>query len=269
MQKLINSSFIKISILLVLFIALFCCKAGDEKILSWYGAGPIEVFGNKHEVWIFLEFKRKVKLGGPACAYYDTPRVYPHGHFQEIIIVNKQGLKKRIRIAKKDGKEGVTFNANNSRIFEYNGKIYLYEIPSYYYRESLFKFNEHDNRFDLLSIEEGDRILDKICPSCLWRDRLEKIYEIRRRGTFKHYYSDLWIGDDSFAWQGIQFEISTFDDKPYFKVKITINKPNKNYPIVLTYLQEVRTLTIEEYDNIKVESGHLNERGLESGLEEE
>jgi hypothetical protein len=266
MRKITNLSVTKMFMLLVLFMLFFSCRSGDEKFISWYSPGPVEVFGNKHEAWIFLEFKRKVKLGGPACAC-DTPRVYSHGHFQEIIIVNKQGLKERIRMAKKDGKEGVTFNANISRIFEYNGKIYLYTMPSYYHRESLFEFNKHDKRFDLLSIEKGDTILNKMCPSCLWRDRLEKIYEIRRRGTFKHYYSDLWIGDDSFAWQGIQFEISTFDDKPYFKVKITINKTNKNYPIVLTYLQEVRTLTIEEYDNIKEESGHLNERGLESGLD--
>ena len=256
MRKFIKLPFIKIYILLILFIALFCCKAGDEKILSWYGAGPIEVFANKDEAWFFLEFERRVEREGSACTYYDHPRVYPVGHFQEVIIVNKQGLKKRIRIAKKDGKEGVTFNANISTIFEYNGNIYLYSGPSMSYRESLFKFNEHDKRFDLLPIEKGDTILNKICPSCLWRDRLEKIYEIRKKGTFKHYYSDLWIGHDSFTWQGIKFEISTFDDDPYFNIKIAINKPNKNYPIVLTYLQEVRTLTIEEYKSIEVEHGH-------------
>jgi hypothetical protein len=263
-----HSSFTKFFILLVLFVLFFSC-GGNEEVVSWYGPGPIQVFGNKHEVWLFLEFERRVKMEGPACAYYDTPRVYSHGHFQEIIIVNKQGLKKRIRIAKKDGKEGVSFNSLNSQIFEYNGNIYLYSVPSMYYRESLFKFDEHDKRFDLLRVEEGDIILNKISPSTLWSDRVKKIYEIREKGTFKRYYSDRWIGDDTFTWQGMQFEISTFDDKPYFKVKIAINKPNKNYPIVLTYLQEVRTLTLEEYDNIKVESGHLNERGLESGLGEE
>jgi hypothetical protein len=264
MRKLINSSFIKISILLVLFIALFCCRAGDEKVMSWYGPGPIQVFGNKHEVWIFLEFERLIGWDRPAC---DAPRVYPVGHFQEIIIVNKQGLKKRIRIAKKDGKEGVTFNFMISRIFEHDGEIYLYKRLSRNYRESLFKFNEHDKRFDLLPVEEGDTIISTITSGSSWSDNGRAIYELSKTGSWRYYYSDRWIGDDSFTWQGIQFEISTFDDDPYFNIKIAINKPNKNYPVVLTYLQEVRTLTIEEYDNIKEESGHLNERGLESGLD--
>lgn len=256
MRKLINSSFIKIYILLFLFIALFCCKAGDEKILSWYGAGPIQVFGNKNELWIFLEFERRVRREGSACTYFDHPRVYPHGNFQEIIILNKQGLKKRIRIAKKDGKEGVTFNFMISLIFEYDGEIYLYNGPSMSYRQSLFKFNEHDKRFDLLPVEKGDAIITKITAGSSWSDKGRAIYELSKTRSWRYYYSDRWIGDDTFTWQGMQFEISTFDDDPYFNIKIAINKPNKNYPIVLTYLQEVRTLTIEEYKNIKVEQGH-------------
>jgi len=123
-------------------------------------------------------------------------------------------------------------------------------------KQSLFKFNEHDKRFELLPIEEGDAILKEITPSSLWSDINRAIIEINKTASWKYYYSDRWIGDDSFTWQGIQFEISTFDDKPYFKVKITINKPNKNYPIVLTYLQEVRRLSYKDYKNIKVEHGH-------------
>lgn len=52
-------------------------------------------------------------------------------------------------------------------------------------------------------------------------------------------------------------------------MKIDIKKPNENFPIVLTYLQEVRRLTYKDYKNIKVQHGHLNERGLEAGLGEE
>jgi len=253
MRKIINSSLTKIFILLVLFIPFFSC--GNEKIMSWYAPGPIQVFGNKQEVWLFLEFERRVRRGGPACAYYDHPRVYPVGHFQEIIILNKQGLKKRIRIAKNDNKEGVTFNFMISLIFEHNGDIYLYDGPSMNYRESLFKFNEHSKRFDLLPVEEGDTMLNKLFPGSA-HDRSKKIYESSKTGSWRFYYSDRYVGDNSFTWQGIQFKISAFDDDPYFNIKIAINKANKNYPIVLTYLQEVRTLTIEEYKSIEVEHGH-------------
>jgi hypothetical protein len=229
--------------------------------MSWYAPGPIEVFGNKHEVWFFLEFERRVRREGPACAYYDHPRVYPVGHFQEIIIVNRQGLKKRIRIEKKDGKEGVTFNFMISQIFKYKGNIYLFKSPSMNYRQSLFKFNEHDKRFDLLPVEEGDVILKKITPSSLWSEINRAIIEINKTGSWRYYYGDRWIGDDSFTWQGIQFKITTSDNDPYFKVKIAINKPNKNYPVVLSYLQEIRPLTIQEYDNIKEEYGHPKGKG--------
>jgi hypothetical protein len=153
-----------------------------------------------------------------------------------------------------------------SRLFSYNGHIYIYTGPDYYHRESLFKFNEHNKCFDLLPIDEGDAIITKITTGSSWSDKGRAIYERSQRGSWRYYYHDRYVGDNSFTWQGIQFEITTSDNDPYFKVKIAINKPNKNYPIVLSYLQEVRPLTIQEYDNIKVESGHPNERGVKAGL---
>lgn len=72
------------SVFIFLLIMALLASCSDSYV-TWYSAGPIQVIGDKSEVWIFLEFDRQVAKNSSS---YDYPNTYPVGHFQEILVLN-------------------------------------------------------------------------------------------------------------------------------------------------------------------------------------
>jgi hypothetical protein len=219
-----------------------------------YAAGPIQIIGNQNEIWIFLELDRIVSQNK---SFYDTPSSYPIGHFQELLILNQNGLRERVKIKGKEDKCGVTFHPNNSLIFNKNGIDYLYSFPSMYYQESLFKWNMESQSFDILSLQKGVSFLKKYFNFDSYN---EKIYAMNKASVDNGWvpiYSDSNIGNDFFIWNNKSFTISVHDQDNFFDIVIKTREKSEGYPIVLRYKKESKTLTTKEVERLsREEKGH-------------
>lgn len=226
----------------------------SDSYVTWNSAGPIQVIGNKSEVWIFLEFDRQVAKNSSA---YDYPTTYPVGHFQEILVLDKEGLKQKIKIKRKSSMDGVSFHPNNISIFRYADSFYIYAFSSMHFRESFFKWDDSLKRFVLLPVGESLNFLESIPSNATFEQKIQLIEELSEKSGWKALYKDRGIGDNNFRWNEKEFVISLSEDDHSFEVKIDYDGD----PIILKYEKEItqidtkgfKALSREEYGHRKTD----------------
>lgn len=138
---------------LLVLVTLSSCSSEARRYHVWFTPGQIQALGNENELWIFLEID---KMAYRPNVGYDTPKIIPIGHFQEVVVLQRDGSRSRFRVSIDNG---VTFHPNISLIFRAKGQLYLYMGESMFFKTSLFVWKR--DHFELLSLETGDKFLDQ------------------------------------------------------------------------------------------------------------
>lgn len=233
---------------------LILCLGCSQQYMYWYSNGPCQVLGNDTELWIFMEFDRIAAKKG---LIYDAPSVYPVGHFQEVVILNKDGMKRRIEIKTKNNKDGVTFHPNNAIIFFHQEDIYLYKLESMYYIESLFKWHKDKGFFKLMTIKEGDAFLKHNISNSSFYERIQEIKHISEKYGWKIYYKSRQMGDDTFSWENKNISISDIGDDHFYGITILSENPMNDFPIILKYEHKNVMINKREFKKLsREETGH-------------
>lgn len=235
-----------IKLTLSFLVAMLLLTSCDAKYTAWYSAGPIQIIGNKAEIWLFLEFDRQVKKEGH---YYDVPNTYPIGHFQEVLIVDNGGLRERTQVTRLNNLDGVTFHPNNARIFRYDNALYLYSFPSMYYEESFFKWDDNIKRFVLLPAKNASVILKELPSRETFGSVVEGIKKISEKYDWKILYTDSKAGNDTFIWNGKKYALSFSEGDYDFELKIE----NSGDPIILAYKKEAKQISHDMFEKLSRE----------------
>jgi len=240
----------------------------------------MQAIGNKNELWLFFEIDQMAYRPNAAC---DTPKSIPIGHIQDVVILTTDGLKTRLRVP---GNNGITFHPNNSHIFGFSDKLYLYSGESASYKDSIFKWeNDH---FKLLSIEEGDTFisnniakdkkmsLEELKEITTDTDA-KKVYEshmeyhrykdgkiiipygiakdildiLSKRDEWEHYIENMFCCDDNIKWNGLDISINTSHNENDFKIVIKSSIfDNDTSSISLDYDKNIQTLGRFDYEKM-------------------
>lgn len=211
---------------------------------TWYSTGPIQVIGSNSEVWLFLEFDRIVSTGRRG---YDYPTAYPIGHFQDVLVIDRNGLKNKMRIADIDNTNGVTFHPNITRIFRLNDNFYLYSGPSMLYQESLFEWNESQERFSLLEIQEASAVLNELPSRYTVRDSFDAVDSESEASGWDVLYRDSAIAEGKFTWNGVEFYIAAISTEHQINVEI---RNSENLSLMLEYERAFEKITKEMFENL-------------------
>jgi len=198
-------------------VLLMLTGCSEETFFAYYSPGPIQAIGNAEELWVILEIDRQVARSHRA---YDAPGIYPVGHYQELLILDADGLKERIRVKTQNNVDGVTFHPNISIIFADGNTMFLCSGESKNYQESLFRWNDEQKRFVLLPLSENNEIFGKRVTSASWGEREQEMDALSAKTGWSLHYSDRVVGDNHFSWNGIDFAISVAGGEEMFEITI-------------------------------------------------
>ena len=234
----------------VIQVGIYKSKLSAKSYESQFAFGPYQVLGNNDELWLFLDFPRMVKRPG---SFWDTPRVIPIGRFQEVVVLDDNGLKKRIRVSMKNG---VTFHSNISHIFVYNENIFLHMGESMFSLNSIFRWDK--DHFELLPFQK----LEELVPGF----KNMKSYKIDQQlDQYTNRYGWKYIYDtnsiESFIkWKKWQITIDAFYKGNDMEVTIIMtSQRKKNNPIILSYEKDYKIFNRKEYKKLmseKHQEGH-------------
>jgi len=217
----------------------------------WYTTGPIQVLASDSEVWLFLEFDRQISKGSHG---YDYPGVYPVGHFQDVIILDRDGLKNRIRIGSVDNLDGMSLHRNHTRIFRFNDTFYSYSSPSMFYKESIFEWDEIQERFLLLEIQEASAILNELPTRETFWDSIVAVDAKTKESGWEALYQDYAIGEDIFEWNGEEYSITATGTKHSINVEI---QSSGNLSLTFEYKRGFEIISKDVLESLSsVERGH-------------
>ena len=237
-----------------LFLLVAFVTSCSGSYFSRYSTGPIQVIGSKDELRIYWEFDQIVSQ---SKSFYDAPNAFPVGHFQELLIISRAGVKGRVQVKIKNNKCGVTFHPNNSLIFAEGDNVYLYLFPSMYYQESLFQWNEVGSTFDILPLENSKEFLEKNFKSRSYNEKIAAMKKLSAKSGWVPLYSDKSIGRDNFIWENILFSISINDQGAFFEVNIVASESIEGFPLTLKYRKDIKTMTHSEFKLLsREETGH-------------
>lgn len=239
---------------LALFVSILFFASGCDSYTSRYGTGPIQVIGSSNELWLFIEVDRWVATSsGPS----DTPRQYPVGHVQEMVVITNSGKVHTQKIPRNDaGQDGATFQPNIATLFRHDGSFYLFQGGSRDYRGTVFKWN--GNRFDRLPASESDKFLAKH----LWlgnpveADKALKALTIQDGWQLLH--SEQNVTSAVFNWNSRTVKISAEEKAKSFFIKI---EANDFEPIVMKYPGRITKLSAKEFKLLsREERGHPRQK---------
>ena len=237
-----------IIILIILFIytALSFFRDGSGTHTSYFTTGPIQVIGNKNELWMFLEFPRIVHHPRSSCSW-DVPSVYPEGHFQEVLVFDRKGLKNRTRVSVDNG---VSFHPNLSDIYIDHNRIYLHKGPSMNYKRSIFKWR--DNHFQLLPFAVSEQYFERMGMKENNKESFRKAFtafdELTVRSGWENIFESTYAVDSAFEWGDYEIRIDEAESNEVkFELAIEFSSSYKtDEPMLLTYYRDY-----EEYEGRK------------------
>ncbi len=284
----------KFMIPLLVLVTLSSCSSEARRYHVWFTPGQIQALGNENELWIFLEID---KMAYRPNVRYDTPKIIPIGHFQEVVVLQRDGSRSRFRVSIDNG---VTFHPNISLIFRAKGQLYLYMGESMFFKTSLFVWKR--DHFELLSLETGDKFLDQYFSKDrkISLDELKKLLPLGRaeeifrshkeyqRPTdnriripygvmldhlklasesegWKHIFSDMFCCDSSFVWNELDISVNSVvnEDKSCQIAISTSNDRSDGDTLTLAYGREEGSYSKEEFELLMKKSakqeGHSKE----------
>jgi hypothetical protein len=284
----------KFMIPLLVLVTLSSCSSTDGRYHVWFTPGHIQALGNENELWIFLEIDKMAHRPNVA---YDTPKAIPIGHFQEVVVLQRDGSKNHFKVSIDNG---VTFHPNLSLIFRAKDQFYLYDGESMFFKSSLFKWDE--SHFELLALETGNRFLDqyfskdrkisldelkKMLPTEraaeIFKSHkeyqrpkdnriripygiiLDKLKFVSKSEGWNHFASDMFCCDCSFVWNGLDISIkSTANADKSFQIMISTSRDRPDDDIfTLTYGREEESYSRDEFEllmkNREKQEGHRKE----------
>jgi len=236
----------------ILFTAVLVgCK---KKYIVYYSPGPVQVIANNEKLYMFLEIDRLVLKGSKT---YDAPRKSSVGHQQEIIIFDANGLVDRIKLQPAGNVEGVTFHPNISSVFFRKDKFYILSSESLNYKDSVFEWDNIGGRFNILSIEEGKKILPFSVAEIKRSERDRQIDSLSHEYGWKLLIKDSSIDSKTFKWNDLEFSTTVMDKNQFFEILIDVDSDINRSTVVLSYDKNIVELNAKEFKDLpRPEGGH-------------
>ena len=245
----------KVYNIFVLTVIMVFATSCNERIFIYYHPGPFQVLGNDKELYFFLDINRIAKRG---YSVSDAPTTYPVGHIQDILVINKDGLLKKIHV-NIDQAKGITFHPNNTRIFRYDNQLYVYSGEAQTSYDSIFKWNEQKQQFIILPLKKTNALLQKfgISKSLNFGERQDVVFDLSKKSGWDFYFSQTAMNDDNFKWNGLDISVKVKYNKDDFNIIIDSKKKRKGFPIILSYPVKPMTIDKKTFDAMSnFEYGH-------------
>lgn len=166
---------------------------------TWNACGPFQIVAgpDPDEMWCFVQLDRWVRRPG----WLVEPPSITLGHEQEVIVIAKGEIKKRIKVSIPDG---VSFHPNISTIYRLNDEFFLYEKFSMNIHRSIFIWQT--DHFELLPLQESEAFLKSEGLDALGPGEIEK--HPRLNESQRAPIDSRWIFEPvSFAWNGAHCEV--------------------------------------------------------------
>lgn len=234
-----------------LIFTIFICCSCSSRYITFLDFGPIQVVGSDEEVWLFLEFEQMVYRSNAAS---DTPKVVPIGRVQEVIVLDKNGLKKQFKISIDNGR---TFHPNLSYIFRWLDQFYLYQGQSAFYKRSLYKWK--DDHFELLPLVESEAFFTKN----VFKNKLEEkmtvteiesaLANLSSDEGWKNIYSRRSCRNGTFKWNNMDIKISGLDVEKTGKIKLNINASygGNSFSAILEHNKGYKEISADGYEKLR------------------
>ncbi len=185
-----------------------------------------QALGSSSELRLFIDFRRVMcrPFDPRKFIIFETPRCENIKKFQEVVVINSEGLVRRVSIV-----NGITFQAGNSDIFVVNDDFYLYQSEGMGQFVSLFKWKA--DHFELIPMDEADKILGEAASV----KAINAHMKYSGWQVLSRYDTNYEPFQESFKWNNEEFRFSIEESRDSFSVSIRNLSNSQFEPIILEY----------------------------------